>query len=363
MGADARPELAALHEQVVSRTYRSSGLARGAAWVLALAVYAATLALIPIAIWCVVGIRFRLLGIGIAALLLWILWLLRPRAPRAPAEGRLEPEDGRHLRELLAHVGRAVGTQSPRTIVLDAGINAGVYDGPRRDGRVLVLGVPLWLALEPQSRVALLSHELAHYASGDTRRGRWVGGALGILHGWRHLLLPSPHDDVISDSGDGFAQIAALLSRAAMWVVGLVPMALGTALLRLTMVDSRAAEYRADAIAVTVAGRDGMLELLHLVGRTAGLEAALQRASLAPGGDVIAAAAAHRANGPAPETTEEPSDPYDSHPPNRLRVDAVRHCPDETPSVVMDAALVRAIDTELEPLIRVIERRIRDGFR
>lgn len=369
MAGDARRQraerrAAELHESVLAQGtgHRSASVAAGA-WLLAFVVYASTLALIPLAVWCAVGIRFRVLGIGLAALLLWILWQLRPRAPRTPDEGRLAPQDGQHLRELVDRVSTAVGTAAPRTIVLDPHINAGVYDGSRRDGRVLVLGVPLWLALDPQARVALMAHELGHFASGDTRRSRWVAGALGILQGWRHLLLPSPNDDVIQYSDNAFAMVASLFARGAMWVVGLVPMALGTALMRLTMRDSRAAEYRADGIAVDVAGRRGVLELLELISRTAGLEAPLQRASLAPGGDVIAAAAGHRPEGPAPEQPVEALDPYDSHPPSRMRLDAVRQGPDPTPAVVVDGALSHAIDAELEPTIRVVERRIRDGYR
>ena len=339
--------------------------ARLGAGAVAALVYAFTFALAAFAVWALVAWSNRLFGILTALLVGWVLWESRPRRPRLPDQGVLAPDEAPVLRGLLEEIGERLGTPPPSTIVLDRRINASVIGG--RGGRRLAIGVPLWLALSPQARVALLAHELGHFASGDTRRTLWVGGALNILRAWTVMLRGPAHE-----LGDRFGypspegvtlDFLHVVSRAIMWVFGAVPYALGRILLRITRRDARGAEYAADVHAWRIAGRDGALELLTCLQREAGLTVALQRAAMAPGGDVLAAAASFRPEGPAPTAdAPRPSNPLDTHPPVGLRLEVVAALPPFDGEVRLDSDRVRRMEAELAARMREIERRIRDSF-
>lgn len=364
-----------LHREILANPDAvPSGAARLGALVLSLLVIVSTAALVPFAVWLFLVLPNHVMGAIAALIVLGVVWSIRPRRPRLPDDAT-PVSAAPQLTALLAEVATAVGTAPPRTIALSPDINAWVYDGPRRDGRVLVLGAPLWLALAPQARVALLSHELGHFASGDTRRGGVVGAAFDLLHGWRVLLDDGAGAD--PDAGgygqaagaDGshaglVAMISAFVTRLVLWVVGFVPLALGWMLQHLTSRDAQRAEYRADRIMARVAGRDAALDQLELVLREAALDAALQRAALARS-DTLEAARAFDARSqppmPAPGRHHR-ANPFDSHPPTPYRIEAVTAQPATAPEVVLDAARAAAIDVELGPVLGTIERRVRDRY-
>ena len=81
-----------------------------------------------------------------------------------------------------------IGARGVDTIVVEPDVNAAVTTyGPRR--RVLHLGLGLWAVLTPRQKVALLGHELGHFANGDIRHGVVVGSALHTLRLWVVVLL------------------------------------------------------------------------------------------------------------------------------------------------------------------------------
>lgn len=158
--------------------------------------------------------------------------------------------------------------------------------------------------------------------------------------------------------------ISAFLTRALLWVVGLLPLSLGWVLLHLTSRDAQRSEYQADRIMARVAGRDGALAWLQLIQREAALDAALQRAALART-DTLAAAAAFDAANEAPMAApgrDDRADPFDSHPPTPYRIEAVAAQPATTPAVVLDADRAAAVDQELASALPMVERRVRDRY-
>ncbi|NED82958.1 M48 family metalloprotease, partial [Streptomyces sp. SID11233] len=66
----------------------------------------------------------------------------------------------------------AVGTRGVDLIAIDGEVNASAMRYGVRGRMLLTLGLPLWESLGPEQRLALLGHELAHHAHGDTRHGR-----------------------------------------------------------------------------------------------------------------------------------------------------------------------------------------------
>ncbi|MET9731692.1 M48 family metallopeptidase [Streptomyces sp. NPDC006458] len=191
-----RREMAARHgERLLDDVSGQGGESRGLdvfgvlSYGLALAVHAVTLALAAYGLWLLVT---GLGGFGMVggALLLLIAWSLRPRLGRLPKDGIvLRRPDAPELFGLIDQVGQVVGTRGVDAVVVDADINASVNGlGPRR--RMLTLGLPLWSALTPQQRIALLGHELGHFVGGDTRHGLVVGSAYRSLALWHHYFAP-----------------------------------------------------------------------------------------------------------------------------------------------------------------------------
>ncbi|MER7191333.1 M48 family metallopeptidase [Streptomyces flaveolus] len=131
------------------------------------------------------------------------------RAGRLPDDGPvLLRADAPELFALVDEVAGAVGTRSVDAVAVDGSVNAAVTTYGVRGRRLLVLGMPLWEVLTPEERIALLGHELAHDANGDTRNGLVVGAAVRTLSVWHHILQPLPHPtglEVIADGAERFA--------------------------------------------------------------------------------------------------------------------------------------------------------------
>ncbi|MFB6811744.1 M48 family metallopeptidase [Streptomyces sp. NPDC056387] len=234
-------------EQLAAEMEQSGGRSRPvgrdaatvSAFVLSLMVHGVTVVL------AVAGVLLVVLGwdTGIqpvlGALLLGLAALLRPRPPRLPkAVPVLYRADAPRLFELIDEVGTAVGTAGVHAVVVDPEANAGVTTYGWRAHRMMVLGLGLWEILPPQERVALLGHELGHFAHGDTRRGIVTGGAVDALATWFHMLAPIPPRGLL----DRFVNAVTFLPRWA--VYGLLVL-----LDHLTLRASQRAEYLADASA------------------------------------------------------------------------------------------------------------------
>ncbi|MFI5763016.1 M48 family metallopeptidase [Streptomyces sp. NPDC051563] len=204
-----------------------------------------------------------LLLVGVAVL------LPRPgRSPSGPAV--LYRADAPGLFGLIDEVGAAVGTAGVHAVVVDASFNAAVSTYGYRGRRVLVLGLGLWEILTPQERVALLGHELGHFANGDIRSSFLMHGALRSLVEWLFVLRSVNHGSIV----DWFLNALTFLPR---WTVyGLIHLLDG-----LTLRASQRAEYLADTGAARAGSSAAAVTLLDrmLVGE--GVEAHLRRESMA----------------------------------------------------------------------------------
>ncbi|MFE8015939.1 M48 family metallopeptidase [Streptomyces antibioticus] len=253
---------------------------------LALAVHGVTLALVAGGIWGVmadwgggpwIGFILLLLGLGLA-----------PRPSRLPTDKPvLFRTDAPELFALVDEVAAAVGTRSVHAIAVDGSINAAVTTYGVRGRRLLVLGIPLWEVLSPEERIALLGHELAHYANGDTRNGLVVGSAVRSLALCHHALQPIQHPSAIEMVVNVVYVVPRLLIR------GLLVL-----LLRLTSRAGTRAEYLADRLAARTASTEaavGLMDRLLIVGPLEVLlRSEINRATL--GGPRAAREAASRAD-------------------------------------------------------------------
>ncbi|MDI1455755.1 M48 family metallopeptidase [Streptomyces sp. ATE26] len=221
------------------------------ATVLALIVHGVTLALAVGGVWCVVA-GWGGVGVLPGLVLLILFWALAPRVRRLPDDRPvLLRADAPELFALVDEVGQSVGTRSVHAIAVDGSINASVMTYGVRGRRLLVLGMPLWEVLTPEERIALLGHELAHYANGDTRNGLVVGTAVRTLALWHHTLQPLPDPTALELAVNALYVLPRLLVR------GLLVL-----LVRLTSRAGTRAEYLADRLAARTASTQAAVGLM-----------------------------------------------------------------------------------------------------
>ncbi len=354
---------AALHAQVLAQSGDElpSGSARVAAAGFAILIDLTTLGLALLGVWIMWVTPFRIGGILVGALLVLLAWDVRPRLERLPSDQVADHvPDAPVLMAYLADVAAGAGTRPVDAVYVTAAINAGVFDAGLRRRRVLVIGAPLWAALTPGQRTAVLAHELGHFVNGDTRRGTLVGGAISTLVEWRRLLVD--RRTVGLETPGGLIGLATWLTRWLLRIVSIVPGAAARALFAITRRDSRRAEYRADRTSARVAGRQDTLGGLQLLLRARGIDHALQRASIARTEDVLAAAAHFAQTQTSASEAEGPISAFDSHPPATLRIEAVEHLPDTPSTISLSPAQIAAMDAELAPALGRAARRLRDSY-
>ncbi|HEX2357105.1 MAG TPA: M48 family metallopeptidase [Micromonosporaceae bacterium] len=191
--------------------------------------------------------------------------VIRPRFGRlSPLLETVSRAEAPTLHALLDRVAFASGAPPPHVVAVDKGFNAYAWAVGLRRRRVLCIGLGLWATLPPQQRVALLGHELGHFANGDVRRGLLTQPAYTTLAAVAGLLSPTPQAPTAFDLG-GLATTAAQLFQ---WVLSRVLLTAHVALLAVGLRDTQRAEYLADDMAATAAGSDavaGLLDCLLMV--------------------------------------------------------------------------------------------------
>ena len=195
-------------------------------------------------------------GIG----LILVAILLRPRFGRLPKRrGRLRREQYPALFALVDEVAAAAGTRSPDVISTDSHFNASSGRLGMRQRRVLNLGLPLWLVLSPQERVALLAHEMGHQVNGDPARSLLVRPALQTF-----IVLARYTNVSVSEmlySVRRTPNFMELVVKFALKIFSTVCLVIHIGMSALRFRDTRRAEYLADGIAADVAGTEALLGL------------------------------------------------------------------------------------------------------
>jgi heat shock protein HtpX len=290
----------------------------------------------------------------------------------------LPPGAAPALRELVGRVAAAVGVPEPRFICLADAFSAGFSADGGRYGvlhrRYLSIGVPLWTALGPQQRVALLAHQLAHFTDGNPRRGRLIGPAdtvlvrlASVFTPGRDVTIRALQDPAIVAAVAGGAVRQVSSTQGMVWIGELLVKPVFAAirgtvtLVRLALVapsrrDTWRAEYFSDALAAEVAGSVAVTELLDLMlcAEPVVMMLRQQARTRAPVSTWPAVAAAVRYEGaPRLRTRRESSvregaSPYAMHPPLGLRADLVESRPEQVPTLVLDGPENARIDTELD---------------
>lgn len=286
------------------------------------------LAAAPLAIaWRVVvqGVRFEpqlaivliLTGISIVALLraMWVRFAVPDGYLLAAGEAPVLQTEVERLRQ-------AAGAPPLAGIVIDTQLNAAAASLPRLLGlaghrHYLVLGLPLLHLLDRDEAAAVIAHEFGHFGE---QHGRLSGWLYRVRFTWYRAM------DGLSRSG---SLVSLPIARFYAWYAPLFD--------AWSFVLARAHEFRADAIAARVAGKDAMasalLRIEHGSGRLqstlwprvlarAHVQSWLPTHLLAPLADDLRA-------GPSPDAArllaiaERDVDPFDTHPVLSRRVEAL----------------------------------------
>ena len=342
--------------------------AKVAAHGIAFGVYGFTAALFAGGLWLAAGAFPNPAALVAAALMLGAAILMRPRFGRPSAGGAVDRSSAPRLLALIDEVASALGTPPVHIVQIDEEYNASWAVVGLRRRRVLRLGLPLLAVLDPQERVAVIAHELAHGRNGDARRGFFVGSAvrgLGELYG-----VVRPEGRIDYDSYFGIFErivnvILYVVSRPAMWLL-LVE-------LHLLLRDSQRAEYLADALAAEAAGTRAVVGLGEKTLLEPTFRAAVHHAAHARNGgsaDVFADFAAAVAAMPEHERERrrrvaalEGARLDDTHPPTAMRIELLESRPRHEPAVVLDDEGSKAIDAELAARRADFQRELVEDYR
>ncbi|GHJ45134.1 hypothetical protein Cs7R123_24760 [Catellatospora sp. TT07R-123] len=229
----------------------------------------AVLLLIPLGLLAAGGWLIAVSGGFVPQILLGLLLLaaaygLRPRLGRMkdethdtyPLSAAKQPE----LFALIARTAAEVGTPLPDHVALAEQWNAWTAQVGLRRRRVLVLGIPLLVALDPQQTVALVAHELSHFSNADIRRGLLTQPARTMFATFARALRP-PRRDAWQL---GLSDLAALVLTVWQVVGGVLCWLLYSAHISMHLLAGRAsrhAEALADLRAARAAGSAAALRL------------------------------------------------------------------------------------------------------
>lgn len=344
--------------------------AKCVAYAVAAAVHLLSLALIAGGLAAIVLDFPNALTVLLGTTMVGIGWLMRPRLPRLDEDDGhpLDPARTPALHELVAAVARALDRPPPDLIVVDASWNAGWGQFGLRRRRVLLLGLPLLAALEPQERVAVIGHELGHDRNGDARRSLLVGSAVAGLGRLVELLRPLEDEGDLAESGLG---PVAWLTGGVMWLVSRPVDAVLWLEAVLLLRDMQRAEYLADALAARVAGTPAAIALEERLLLASTFMLAVQQAAHADA-DVDVLGHATEALRAVPDRERERRRRVarlehvrlnDTHPPTGMRIAMLEGRPVQQPAVTLNSAWSARIEAELEPMHERIGREVLDAYR
>jgi Zn-dependent protease with chaperone function len=305
----------------------------------------------------------------LGAILLLIAVAVFPRLPGLSRGARvLDRATAPALFGLLDEVGRAAGAPTPDAVVVDSQFNAWAAVVGWRRRRVIGIGRSLWVVSSPQERVALLGHELGHFAANDCRRTLVVASAMQSLSQWYRLIAPAASEESVAfhlAAMPHAARASAATYRVeteagvALFNIGMaVPRKLLAGYFRLlATVAARASqrsEYRADSVAAHVASRDAAVSLLDRLFLHPVVDTWLSRVSRRKGSVSWRELVAEVEATPTRQVERlrrvgrrRRQRIDDSHPSHAARIDALMAMPDSSPAVTIGADVDAAVLKEI----------------
>lgn len=250
-------------------------MSRAPAVLVALVVHLFTLAFVAVGVALIAAAPGFLPAWLLGLFLVAVGVMLRPRLGRVPPDAEVLPEEqAPFLYGLAARVAAEAGVPRPLVAVHDLGLGATYERVGLRRRPVLTIGLPVWLALSPSLRVALLATACAQDRLDD---GVIVGGAKATLAEVRVALFGLGANEVRQRAHLEMAmtlgawapktayETAGWFGRMLGWIVGWPAVVAGAVLDRLTRSGTARAEAGIAATAAAVAGPDAIAELAEVI--------------------------------------------------------------------------------------------------
>ncbi|MCI5076350.1 M48 family metalloprotease [Oricola sp.] len=244
----------AQYDRIATASERDLRPRPSASTVIAIALSLAILAVPPLiaalGVWLIFWSGFAVIAAIIGLLLLVMAWGMLPPVNRLGAEP-LGRSDMPALFGLVDALADNMGAPRIDGLHIDPCYNAFIGRFGRRRRRILGIGLALWQVLEPEERVSLLAHELAHEMNGDPARLMIISGARHTLVAWIEMLVPDGRFVGLAQlDNDSAVPLARQLMLAVAWLLTLAFRAHWL----LHMQLSQRAEYYADLLAAHAAG-------------------------------------------------------------------------------------------------------------
>ncbi|HEX2689072.1 MAG TPA: M48 family metalloprotease [Kofleriaceae bacterium] len=293
-----------------------------------------------------------------------VAWSVLPRFDRfKPPGSEVTADEHPQLFAELRRVATATRQKMPTHVYLIPDVNAFVAQRGGWMGlagrRVMAIGMPLLRTLQVDELRAVLAHEMGHFYSGDVWLGPWIHKTRDALT--RTVTKLGQASVAGVSAGLGISWVFALIQVPFLWFL--------VGFLRISKAISRAQEYSADAVAVRAEGPRALIEGLKKARAAALVHSIYMRSEVTPllsygklpavgEGFTRFLASEHLAStfdeAIDHEMEKDSADPYDSHPPLRERIRAIRAITGPTRpedmrraiSLVRDADAIEMADLE-----------------
>ncbi|MFF1821848.1 M48 family metalloprotease [Kribbella sp. NPDC058245] len=303
----------------------------------------------------------------LALLALTVAFVFRPRAGQLDDHQLVHRDQAPVLFAVLDEVATAVGARPAVAVAVTGEANVWYHQVGWRFNPIIGIGLPLWIGLNPQERVAILAHEFGHGRHGDARSGWLIGNAHSVLEGLRETFSESPLDQARREWGAEELSGGTLFSRMVNATVGAVVRGLSAVLNRLELRSGQRDEYLADRRSGEIAGSeaavhalqrtllagtsyDALLRALRFPTELAPLEAVRRAVTEVPAREIERRLRVSQVHGTRTDST---------HPPTSLRIELLRTRPATSAQVVLGIDQSRAIDRELEETAAQVLREVK----
>ncbi len=324
----------------------SSGVLLGVASVLLLLFDIGLLAggvfLLITAVWAVKLLALFVILLGIEC---------RPRFFKMDMHGEVTPAEVPSMWAVVEQARESIGAPEIDRLTITTDFNASCGHSGIRRQVVLSIGLPLWAALSPAGRLALLGHELGHLVNGDPTTSFITQPALTTFDRLADVFDP----DHLIDDDNGLREVLATIVAHAIFVpLHLVCRGAQRALWRVAAQDHQRSEIYADALAARLGGTRGAVELAHVLLLSDPVVRALRAAAGDSADPQVWQAEAARTVAAVADLrrAEQRSMRYDvsayaSHPPSGLRSRLVRSWPTTAPAIRIPVEAMASADRDM----------------
>jgi len=294
----------------------------------------------------------------LGALGLMLAWTAKPELTRLPRE-RVTPADAPELHQLVQDISAAINGPRRVHITLSGDFNASMTNVTLGRDAWMTLGLPIMLGFEPQERVFVIAHELAHAVNADPKRGFWYHSALRFLWTLARTLRPTE----LYNPDMGIVGVLAVPFNLLMLGASTAVLGLMWLLMQLSGEASQRAEYHADLLAARVSGTPAALSALAHLHLTSLYDYAMHKHHMHRERPDVFAELRHQLRAYPREgllaasraREEELTSLDDSHPPTSYREAVIAAHPFE-PAVLLTPERAARIERELQRFVPAIER-------